>query len=349
MTVEGADVAQLRSAATQFTKGASALESSAKALHSLIGSATQWTGPDADRFRSQWSSVSNKTIAAAVEALRRAADDLRRNANEQDRASAVHAGDSLVTAVYQGTPAAGGTAGLFGRIFQDHDGDGVHIDRVVGPDGKTRLIVYFEGTNQAARLDAARNAKLIGGWVDPYLTGKIDQALSDSPDGKNTDVMLVGFSQGGMDAQNIAASGRYHVTNLVTYGSPVIQPDNAAIGTVHLRAVGDNVPGMGLLGAAVEAMQNPPVIGLGQAIGDIANYDARTSTPSDWVYQSDPCIAPADVSILGVDTGTSVFGNHGEPAYQAVAADFDRSNDAHFSAVKKSMANFDGTVVSSTK
>ena len=351
MAVEGADVAELRSAATQFSKGASALESSTKALHSLISTTTQWRGPDADRFRSQWSGESARTITAAVSALNEAANTLRRNADEQDNASAVNAADTAAAAgVYGGSAASTSTAQLFDRICKDNDGDldGFHIDRVVGPDGKTRLIAYFEGTGQAPRLTVDRNAKLTDGWVDPYLTSKIDRALSETPDGKITDIMLVGFSQGGMDAQNIAASGRYHVTNLVTYGSPVIQHDNAGIDTVHLQAKGDNVPEMGLFGAAVEAMQNPPVIGIGQAVGEMTNYVSRTSTPSNWIYEADPCIAATDVSIYGVDTGVSVIGNHGDPAYQAVASDFDGSNDPHFANVKKSMEKFDGTVLSAS-
>ena len=63
MAVEGADVAELRSAATQFSKGASALEASTKALHSLITTTTQWRGPDADSFRSQWSTMSIRSQA----------------------------------------------------------------------------------------------------------------------------------------------------------------------------------------------------------------------------------------------------------------------------------------------
>jgi hypothetical protein len=76
MTLNGADVAELRTAATHFTTSASALETSAKALHSLIGGGTKWRGPDAERFRSEWANVSARTIAAAVASLRGAADEL---------------------------------------------------------------------------------------------------------------------------------------------------------------------------------------------------------------------------------------------------------------------------------
>lgn len=342
MSVEGADVAQLRSAAAQFNKGASALESSSKALHSLIGSGTQWRGPDADRFRSQWSGQSTRTITAAVDALRQAAKTLQRNADEQERAS------------------AGGTAGLFGRLQPgldgngantDADGDGIHFDVVVGPDSRTRLIVYLEGTGQGSQMSLFGNPAVINGTENTYLTDRINQQLGQLPDGMKTDVMLVGFSQGGMDAQNIAASGRYNVTNMVTYGSPLIQPDNPSIDTVHLQADGDKVPGMGPLGMAindgaamVQHAQKGDLGGGAQAIHDTANYVARTSAHSQWIFEADPANAPAE----SVSTKMNPLGNHGIPTYQNVATAFDDSTDPHFDAIKQSMQKFDGTIVSSS-
>lgn len=344
MAVQGADAGQLRATATQLDKGASALESSAKTLHSLIGTTTQWRGPDADRFRSQWSSSSARIIATAVDALRQAADTLRRNANEQEEASKA-TGGGIPAQGSPGDPAAISAASLFSRVAHDDSTkDGFHTETVVGPDGRTRLIVYFEGSLQADRLTVQRNGLLVGGWVDPYLTTKLDSALSGLPEGKKTEMMFVGFSQGGMDAQNLASSGHYNVTNLVTYGSPLIQPDSAKIQTVHLQATGDNVPGMGPLGAVVNAMQSPPVIGIGQAISDLTNFNARTSALSDRIFQSDPSIAPTNIVIGGIDTGISPLGNHGDAAYQRVAADFDRSQDPRFTQVKKSMEKF-GTSV----
>ena len=52
--------------------------------------------------------------------------------------------------------------------------------------------------------------------------------------------MLVGFSQGGMDAQNIAASGRYDVTSVVTFGS-IVQPASMDYYTINLWDTRDNI------------------------------------------------------------------------------------------------------------
>jgi len=89
MPVVGADIEQLRNAATQLTSGADSLEQSVKMLNQLIISGTHWRGPDADRFRTEWTSLSTHMVARAVEALRRGADDLRRNAEQQNQASGV--------------------------------------------------------------------------------------------------------------------------------------------------------------------------------------------------------------------------------------------------------------------
>lgn len=70
--------------------------------------------------------------------------------------------------------------------------------------------------------------------------------------------MLVGLSQGGMDAQNIANSGKFNVTNLVTYGSPVNLADDPKINTVHIRAEGNPVPAAGeAVAAAARTATNP--------------------------------------------------------------------------------------------
>ena len=59
--------------------------------------------------------------------------------------------------------------------------------------------------------------------------------------------MLVGYSQGGIDAQNIAALGRseFNVTDVVTFGSPTVagaHPEAFGTNVLHVRAWNDPVP-----------------------------------------------------------------------------------------------------------
>ncbi|RDH76832.1 hypothetical protein DVS77_18465 [Mycolicibacterium moriokaense] len=307
MAYYGADPGQLRALAAQFNKGAAALESHAMTLHSMIGSATSWQGPDAERFRSQWTGRDFKAMSAAITMLRSSAQDLKRNADEQEDVSGGSVGAQSSSA------APSSTAGLMSHVHNSrHDADGMRIEKVIGPDGETRLIVYLKGTGASDRnffQDLYHDGELIAGIDDDEIRSKIDAALDETPHGRSTDVMLVGFSQGGLAAQQIAASGDYNVTNVVTYGSPVITPDQQGIDAVHMHASGDNVP---LAGALISGGYSP---------------FEQSPTDGNHIYESDPHLP------------------HGEDAYEKVAADFDNSNDPRFRDAKDSMKNYQGVVV----
>lgn len=327
MGVVGADAEQLRATAAQFSQAADRLQGSLKGLSSYVSNAGFWRGPDSERFRSDWNGQAVYSINAAVEALRNGAEVLRRNADEQEQASradrggASGGGSANSGATDPCQPAPTGAAELFARQSADDDGDGFHVEKVLCEDGTVRFIVYFEGLYGADRLNEDRTAKLLDGWVDPYLTAKLDKALAENP---YAEIMLVGYSAGGIDAQNIAASGKYNVTNVVTYGSPVIQPDNPNIATAHLHADGDLVP---LGGAATAAAQGPPVISL--LNGDLTNnLAAQLPSSTNHVFVSDP--------------NAGLWQEHSSAAYQNVAGDFDRSTDARFTDVKDSMKRFEG-------
>lgn len=242
MAVQGADAGQLRSIATQLNKGASALESSAKTLHSLIGTTTQWRGPDADRFRSQWSSSSVRSIATAVDALRQAADTLRRNANEQETASAADGGGSDGGGVGQPTHTAPSPAGLSGLWNELHGipihSSGYRVQEVVGADHVTRYVVYITGTLAADGQTIPSNIAAAAGVPDDKQLAALRSIIP-----KGAEVMLVGHSQGGMDAQNIAMQhdNGFKVTQVVTFGSPVRQ--DLSVPAIHLQADGDHIPG----------------------------------------------------------------------------------------------------------
>jgi hypothetical protein len=331
MAYNGADVEHLRSAATQFDSVASALEGVAKAVNSSITG--PWWGIDADRFRSHWTGVAQPNVKAAVSALRDGAANLRRNAQEQEQVSST-AGARL------GAAAPVGTAQLFAHINNYNKvGDGVRIEKVLGADGKTRLIVYFQGMNTTDNRTLERNVPLLDGKADPAVIARIREALKGSPDGAKTEIMLVGFSQGGIDAQNVASHANglgFHVTNLVTYGSPIITPDLNGVQTVHLHGdtsegVPDLVPGSGSIVHSVNT--EVPGVSLFTAIAGLAN---QFPSNDNSVFES-----RSDVPFRELrDTNY----NH-TLLYDDVAKDFDKSSDPRFADVKASMKKFQGTVV----
>jgi len=100
MGVYGADVTQLRDAASEFERAAQSLES----ITTLLGgelSRAPWHGADAVTFRSDWDTDHSRRLTDAASRLRDAARALRTNADDQETTSSVSGGP-------------GGTGGLPG-------------------------------------------------------------------------------------------------------------------------------------------------------------------------------------------------------------------------------------------
>ncbi|MFV8228602.1 hypothetical protein [Mycolicibacterium fortuitum] len=244
MNLVGADVDQLRKLARQLDASADTLRSAAKSLGSLTSDVSGWRGVDADRFRSDWSGVSIPAVNGTVDALRRGAEMIRRNADEQEQASAGgsrgFSGTGLLCTPTDTRSAPTGLSGLWSELnaISNEDGSaGYRLQRVVGDDGVTRYIVYIGGTSASEGQHPGANIPAANGIPDGKQLAALRRMI---PDG--AEVMLVGYSQGGMDAQNIAAQkgNGFNVTQIVTYGSPV-RPD-LDIPAVHLQADGDGVP-----------------------------------------------------------------------------------------------------------
>lgn len=328
----GADIGELRSLAALLVDGAESLESSLRALSWRVQDRSIWRGPDADRFRAQWDNSDAARIRSVVTELRVAASVLVSNADEQERTSNVVgiAATPDISPVAMCTAVT--TADLYHRVRHnaDPDNDGVSIEAVVGSDGRTRYVVYLDGTGGAGpgqewsltdRLSWWANAGKMNGIVDESLFRRLD----DIPAG--ADVMLVGYSQGGLDAQTLAASGRLNVTDVVTFGSPQVlnlAPANLGTNVLHLEAVGDPVPlstpltlAPGDLGTSVSNWLAP--LGGGR-VGDVQTF---TST---------------------ADTGAVRFDVHSdEDTYRSIGDQYDMSGDERFEAIRRSMSRYQGT------
>jgi len=263
--------------------------------------------------------VASVAVVGAVTALMGTGDTQVHNVIDRSGASTVT------------RPAPTGAAGLFANIRNDdHHGDGFRIERVLGPDGQTRLIVYFKGQDTTPGRDLGRSIGVSTGLIgaDTDALRAIDGALADCPQARASEVMLVGLSQGGMDAQNIAALHRYRVAALVTFGSPIVRFDDPGIATVHIRATGDPVP---IAGQAARAMVTAILGGLALpmagALRSVATAVRIALQPTVFTYD------PHD----GV--GMHVHEND----YPAAARDFDRSDAPGFAAAKEHFAKFHGT------
>ncbi len=99
--------------------------------------------------------------------------------------------------------------------------------------------------------------------------------------------MLAGYSQGGMDAQILAQSGKLNgdVAAVVTYGSPIVENPGSGYTTVHLQDSGDIVPKAFNPVAEINALSDGDVfvgnsqddaLGPGVAQGAIVHMDPTT-------------------------------------------------------------------------
>ncbi len=252
MTIVGADAEQLRATATKFTQAADRLQGSLKSLTSFVSNAGFWRGPDSERFRSEWNGQSVHSINAAVQALREGAEVLRRNADEQENASRPDGGSSGGgTAGGSSRPkypqSAGGLHDMWNEINsipKTDNSSGYRVQKVVGSDGVERYIVYIVGTAGSKTQTFGSNLQAISGVPDANQLRALERLI---PEG--AEVMLVGHSQGGMDAQNIAANSRLNVQQIVTTGSPVRNDLN--IPAIHLQYAQDIVPSSAALNPAL--------------------------------------------------------------------------------------------------
>ncbi|HEY5858411.1 MAG TPA: hypothetical protein VIW24_31425 [Aldersonia sp.] len=83
----GADVAELRTLASFLDQNAERLQVLSRVLGRRVESSRSWSGPDADRFRSDWPGNVASPLRSAAERLRDSAQALHRNAHEQENAS----------------------------------------------------------------------------------------------------------------------------------------------------------------------------------------------------------------------------------------------------------------------
>jgi VCBS repeat-containing protein len=203
--------------------------------------------------------------------------------------------------------------------------DTIRIDKIVDK-GITRVVVYISGVKDpslqnAGSYNAALRAKR--GIIDENMNDTINKAIGDIEQGGVTvsEIMLVGYSKGGMTAQNYAAkdsndkyNGKYggKVTTVITFASPLVKKANeygTNVDVLHLEAKNDYVP-------RDEAFGGVFVWADGGFHAQASNRGVRetfVNNTADWK------------TIYVVDTGTKYSGNavHERPNYTLVAQNYD--------------------------
>jgi hypothetical protein len=132
--------------------------------------------------------------------------------------------------------------------------DKVTAELVVGADGTKRMIVSMSGAQEDSPGDILSGSVAEGvqgdnGWLNPIVSNFIDQAVAEY---QPSEIMLVGFSNGGQQMENYAAQGTYKnlVTTVVLFGSPITQNTSAIAGIDSVDIVDSGDQATSLLLAA---------------------------------------------------------------------------------------------------
>jgi hypothetical protein len=175
----------------------------------------------------------------------------------------------------------------------------LEIQTVRAADGSVRRVVYLPGTDDLATTPWSQDAdvrdlptdlRLIAGEPTAYAAG-IEQSMHRAGIRPGDPVLLVGHSQGGMAAAALVARGSpFHITAVVTAGSPLAQVHGYPAGTqvLSLENRGDVVP-------LLDGADNPDAVG--------------------------------HVTVQFDDHETSIAGNHAIPHYVRGAESVDASTD----------------------
>lgn len=182
--------------------------------------------------------------------------------------------------------------------------DGFHIDRVLSAhDGQERLTVYIGGTTLGLNQMAVLNGL---GWAQQVKSWQVDAIRRAQAGNPDIDILIVGFSQGGMDAQNLWANADalgLNVLMVLTFGSPIVQdpPTDPYDWMFHIQAKKDPVPDWGRPGLRDKARTAGIIFdtttktgdkawadwnGLGEVHGDPATYREAAQKFDQWLSDS---------------------------------------------------------------
>ena len=179
----------------------------------------------------------------------------------------------------------------------------IEIQTVTHADGQVVHIVNLPGTDDLGTLpwtadddvrDMGTNLDLVAGEVDDYQQGILD-AMAEAGIGPDEPVLVVGHSQGGMEAVAIAAGDSgFTITDVVTAGSPTAQVGDLPTGlnVLSIEQHGDLVP-------LLDGEPNPPSVeqttvvvdaGPGQGIEAHHDYDVYVAGGAAVDASTDPSV-----------------------------------------------------------
>ncbi len=213
-----------------------------------------------------------------------------------------------------------------------HGSDVISAQLVLGSDKKTkRMVVYVSGINLDSPDLAASFDAVAFGSVNPGVTNFIDTMYDEW---KPTEIMLVGFSGGGIQMQNYAATGKHKdaVTTVVTYGSPLSKT---------------------LSDLGVQAGSKKSVLAIVDKGDKLINWSQQAAWASYDASNTDKgAIAWTDTKLTGTALGNTLgVGNHDGATYVQASKSFDtlvKTAGSALKSINKDIQRFGGTVIDQT-
>lgn len=162
-----------------------------------------------------------------------------------------------------GTVAPRGIADRLDRIPGPEAEDGaarVRIDTIHSPGEPDRFEVFIAGTvswdvaGSETPFDQTSNLHGVA-QLDPGSRRAVELAMADSGVTPDSEVVFTGYSQGGLIARALAASGDYSTAGLVTFGGPGGQIElDGSYPAVIVEHTDDLVPALGGTNLAPDAV-----------------------------------------------------------------------------------------------
>ncbi len=139
-------------------------------------------------------------------------------------------------------------AASFPNSSEDPNGEQIRIDKYVEPGKPDRFEVWVGGTatfnpiTGREPFDFQSDLAGVGGQKTASIEA-VEQAMRAAGITATSPVIMNGYSQGGLDVSNIAASGHFNVKGVVTFGAPSAQEHiPASIPVLSVRNSEDLVP-----------------------------------------------------------------------------------------------------------
>lgn len=183
----------------------------------------------------------------------------------------------------------GSLSGLYAREVAAHKGrenGRVRVDAVRGPDGRRRYIVYVPAMTDWSMAsgrnttDTATNVQTMAGR-ESAMRHVVKEAVKDAGIGPDDEVMLVGYSQGGIVAASLAADPEFrrqaNVRQMVTVGSPVGRFDVEGTKVLSIEQDRDVIP-------ALDGSDNPDTRDWTTIIADTPPVDKPMDAHSSDAY-----------------------------------------------------------------